>query len=121
FRAYFLTFWGPRKVPSEAGDHAHESPPVMTIPLIILAICAALVGGVLASGQRLFDFLASTPGLDHGEAHALEPAVMVMGTLVGVLGIVVAWVMYGLRRGVATQIALQFPKAYVLSLRKFFF
>src|SRR5205823_10307598 len=26
FRAYFLTFWGPTRVPEEAGGHAHESP-----------------------------------------------------------------------------------------------
>src|SRR5207247_1923428 len=36
FRAYFLTFHGETKIPAEAGDHPHESPPVMTIPLIVL-------------------------------------------------------------------------------------
>ena len=44
FRAYFLTFWGPERVPAEAGDHAHESPPVMTVPLIVLAIGAVFAG-----------------------------------------------------------------------------
>src|SRR5262249_8612677 len=33
FRAYFLTFWGEERFPPEAGDHPHESPPVMIIPL----------------------------------------------------------------------------------------
>jgi NADH-quinone oxidoreductase subunit L len=28
FRAYFLTFWGPERIPHEAGHHAHESPSV---------------------------------------------------------------------------------------------
>src|SRR5262249_21009257 len=37
FRAYFLTFHGPTVIPPEAGEHAHESPPVTTVPLIVLA------------------------------------------------------------------------------------
>src|SRR5829696_2608149 len=40
FRAYFLTFWGPERVPEEAGHHAHESPGSMTVPLIVLAVGA---------------------------------------------------------------------------------
>jgi len=40
FRAYFLTFWGEEKIPPEAGHHAHESPLIMTGPLVILAIGA---------------------------------------------------------------------------------
>jgi len=44
FRAYFMTFFGDERIPQEAGDHAHESPPVMYVPLLILAVCAAFVG-----------------------------------------------------------------------------
>ena len=46
-RAYFLTFWGEEKIPPEAGEHAHESPAVMTVPLMILAVGAVGVGIVL--------------------------------------------------------------------------
>ena len=65
FRAYFLTFWGEERIPEEAGGHAHESPPVMTVPLMILAVFAAGVGAVLALPPwHLFgDFLMRTPGL----------------------------------------------------------
>ena len=44
FRAYFMTFWGEEKIPVEAGDHAHESPMVMVVPLMILAVGAVLTG-----------------------------------------------------------------------------
>src|SRR5262249_22869451 len=44
FRAYFRTFWGEEKIPQEAGHHAHESPPVMTVPLMILAFFAVFIG-----------------------------------------------------------------------------
>ena len=38
FRAYFLTFWGAERFPDEAGHHPHESPPVMSVPLVVLAV-----------------------------------------------------------------------------------
>ncbi len=44
FRAYFMTFHGEEVVPHEVGDHAHESPANMTGPLVVLAVCAVLVG-----------------------------------------------------------------------------
>src|SRR5262249_20021305 len=47
FRAYFLTFWGEERIPPEAGHHAHESPHVMTVPLVILAVGAVFAGIVV--------------------------------------------------------------------------
>ena len=44
FRAFFMTFFGPERIPDEAGHHAHESPRTMTVPLMILAVCATVVG-----------------------------------------------------------------------------
>src|SRR6185503_144608 len=44
FRAFFMTFYGPTRVPAEAGSHAHESPGSMKLPLAILAGCAIVVG-----------------------------------------------------------------------------
>jgi len=64
FRAYFLTFWGELRVPTEAGHHAHESPAIMTIPLVVLAIGALLIGAVVEPFTHWFsDFLGSTPSL----------------------------------------------------------
>ena len=64
FRAYFLTFWGDLKVPEEAGHHAQESPTVMTLPLIVLAVGALGVGAVLEPFTHWFsDFLGMTPSL----------------------------------------------------------
>jgi len=44
FRAVFLTFHGKDNVSHEAKHHLHESPPIMTIPLIVLAAGAVLSG-----------------------------------------------------------------------------
>jgi len=61
FRAFFLTFYGPTKTPEEAGGHAHESPAVMTVPLLLLALGAAAVGGYCEWTHALDDYLARTP------------------------------------------------------------
>ena len=63
FRAYFLTFFGPQKVPEEAGHHAHESPPVMWLPLVVLAVFAFGIGFVVESGHRFASFLGRAPSL----------------------------------------------------------
>jgi NADH-quinone oxidoreductase subunit L len=44
FRAVFLTFHGKDNVSHEAKHHLHESPPLMTMPLVVLAAGAVLAG-----------------------------------------------------------------------------
>lgn len=44
FRAVFMTFYGQPRLDAHTAKHVHESPPVMTVPLIILAILS-IVGG----------------------------------------------------------------------------
>jgi NADH-quinone oxidoreductase subunit L len=80
FRAFFMTFYGEEKIPAEAGDHAHESPQIMTIPLIVLAVCAAVMGMAFIQPtnwgtNRLVNFLGNTPSLAiHGAGErAAEP------------------------------------------------
>jgi NADH-quinone oxidoreductase subunit L len=63
FRAFFVTFYGDLKVPEEAGHHAHESPPLMWVPLAILAVFAAGVGLVLHRSEWLLTLLEYTPSL----------------------------------------------------------
>jgi NADH-quinone oxidoreductase subunit L len=77
FRAFYMTFCGKEVIPHEAGHHAHESPWLMTLPLVVLAVCAAVVGGALdqtwISDGRLHQFgvlLLQTPSLAAGPAAA---------------------------------------------------
>ncbi|WP_017852549.1 NADH-quinone oxidoreductase subunit L [Leptospira interrogans serovar Szwajizak] len=44
FRTTYLTFYGESRVPSDKASHLHESPLVMTIPLVILSIGATVTG-----------------------------------------------------------------------------
>jgi len=60
FRLLFVVFFGPAK--SEGAQHAHESPRVMTAPLIILAVFSA-IGGFI--GIDVFVGRMFTPGEAH--------------------------------------------------------
>lgn len=95
FRAVFLTFHGDLKVPEEAGDHAHESPASMTIPLWILSIGAIGIGAALGHPTGLFDgFLDHTiPGVGHH--HDTNWFVVGLSGVVFVVGVGLAYVMYG--------------------------
>ncbi len=44
FRLMYLTFWGKPRMSHDVEHHIHESPKSMTIPLVILAICAVGAG-----------------------------------------------------------------------------
>jgi NADH-quinone oxidoreductase subunit L len=63
FRAFFMTFYGRQIVPQQAGDHAHESPRSMCIPLSILAAFALGAGYLLLQSDLLADYLRFTPVL----------------------------------------------------------
>ncbi len=106
FRAYFLTFHGELKVPAEAGDHAHESPAVMTVPLVILAVGALFAGLAVEPSTHSFSgFLGRTPAVVQANAlTGLEAAVPVphlnlvvasIGTVAALLGVGLAWRLYG--------------------------
>lgn len=79
-RAYFLTFWGPEKVPHEAHGHAHESPPAMLVPLVVLAAGALVVGAVVDPMTHWFGhFLDRSPVIHHADEAFTTATNMVAG------------------------------------------
>jgi NADH-quinone oxidoreductase subunit L len=92
-RLVFLTFFSrPR---SEQAEHAHESSPVMTLPLLILAIGAAAAGLLnLTPEGRIAHFLEPVVGeVPHGEGLAVF-ALSTIGATVAVVGLFLAWLVY---------------------------
>jgi NADH-quinone oxidoreductase subunit L len=119
FRAFFRTFWGEEKIPAEAGEHAHESPPVMTWPLIVLSIFAALLGAVVVFVfNGLLGFLARTPGLANAHA-AHNTSMMITSSVVAVAGAGLAWLMYGHPSGLPDVMAHRLGVLYELSRDQF--
>lgn len=129
FRAFFLTFHGEEVIPHEAGHHAHESPPTMTVPLVILAVCSAVVGLWLWSTGDFGEFLAATPSLAyihrhfpvhaHGEGHGF---LMGISLAIGVAGIFLAWLLYlaAPRLSAALTTTMSGLGIYQLSYGRFF-
>jgi NADH-quinone oxidoreductase subunit L len=127
FRAYFLTFWGPQRIPAEAGEYAHESPPVMTIPLIALA-AGALGAGILLEPLThvLSRFLATTPTVQQaaqlsltteGQVH-FDWTVALISTVLAALGIGVAGLLY--HRGEPRQLPAILEPIMALSRRELY-
>ena len=110
FRAVFMTFTGPLRVPDEASGHAHESPSVMTTPLLILAIPATLIGLLLFATEGLAHFLAATPSftapsiVQTATASVFHWDLAIQGTLAAALGIVIAAVGHLGRRSDGPQL-----------------
>jgi len=134
FRAFLLTFYGEEEIPNEAGHHAHESPATMTVPLIILAVFAALVGAVLELTHGFSDFLAGTPSLAYASmlelatAHAAEHSsghltVAIVSSILALVGIGLAAFCYlGKKPWLDRLPTVQpFASLYRLSHGKFFF
>jgi len=77
FRALFMTFWGESRVDQHVAHHIHESPKIMTIPLMVLAVLS-IIGGyfgvphVLGGANHIHEFLAPVlgGGAEPAKAHA---------------------------------------------------
>jgi NADH-quinone oxidoreductase subunit L len=80
-----------------AEPHPHESPKVMTIPMIVLAVGSVLGGGFFSIGDRFLHWLEPVTG--HSEGHSPVGAGAVTGaTMVClVIGVAIAWAQYGRR------------------------
>jgi NADH-quinone oxidoreductase subunit L len=123
FRAYFLTFHGETRVPEEAGGHGHESPRVMTVPLVILAVFALGVGAVVGPTGLFEGFLGRTPWFTEGPSEgwtATRFLLMAGSTAVALAGVGAAWWMYVRNPALPRELARRAEPAYQLSLNKFY-
>jgi NADH-quinone oxidoreductase subunit L len=93
-RLIFLTFFGSPR--SEAAEHAHESPPVMTVPLALLAIGAAGAGLLNATPEgRVAGFLEPVVGTVAIGTQGLGTTVLTaVAVTIASLGLVSAWFVY---------------------------
>lgn len=121
FRAYFLTFWGPEKVPEEAGHHPHDAPPVMAWPLRLLAVCAVGIGAAVGPTHLFGDYLHHTVGLPAAEEHGLHWGLMGLSAVIALAGIGIAWLMYVSAPETPCRLAAAFAPLYKLSLGKLYF
>jgi len=103
FRMMYLTFWSKFRGTHEQEHHLHESPPSMTIPLIVLAILSAVAGmigvpAVMGGHHELGAYLAPVFEASHkilGE-HELSHSTewLLMGISVGVAFLAMGYAYY---------------------------
>ncbi len=133
-RLTWLVFMGEFRGDREKWDHVHESPPSMTVPLMVLAVLS-FVGGwigiprVLSSGKDLNVFhhwlapAVTAVGGGHAagghvptpahDAAGLEMMLVVIALVVAIAGIALAWTIYR-REGPAARLAQRSGPLYVL-------
>jgi NADH-quinone oxidoreductase subunit L len=95
-RLMLMTFSGrPRWEP---GVHPHESPTVMTAPMVLLAVGSVLAGFLLVVAFPLESWLTPVFGEPEAAEHVVAPLlVSVLVTLAMALGVLTAWLFVGRR------------------------
>jgi NADH-quinone oxidoreductase subunit L len=139
FRMFFLTFHNSDRVPDETKSHLHESPWVITVPLMVLAVGAVLAGWF---GHNVLDIIKSGPegyfghsifvldghnpilkleAVEHMKGHEFELSWLEFGpTILAILGIATAFWMYFRENAVPQRLATALPRLYAFLLNKWY-
>jgi len=126
FRLFFLIFHGEFRGTEKQKAHLKESPAVVTIPLILLAVGAVSAGwlgvpDLLGGENHWAAYLAPVLGHPHLTiSRYAESMLMGSSILAGGCGILLAFFMYITRPELPGKLAETFPKVYNLLLNKYF-
>ncbi len=94
-RLMLMTFFGKRRWTDDV--HPHESPPVMTVPMLLLAVGSVGAGFFLVTGDRLVHWLEPVLGAEpEGVVHKISPlGVSILTVAFAVGGVAAAWFVFG--------------------------
>ncbi|MCR9073061.1 MAG: NADH-quinone oxidoreductase subunit L [Alphaproteobacteria bacterium] len=129
WRLLFMTFHGKPRMDKHTFDHAHESPPVMLAPLIVLAIGAVISGFVgyeYFVGHHMDAFWGSAIKILE-ENNAIEAAhhvptwVKLLPLVVGVIGIGAAYFAYIMKPEIPGKVTAAIRPVYLFLLNKWYF
>ena len=119
-RMVWLAFLGSAR--STDAEHAHESPALMTVPLLLLAVFALTLGVVAVDWGNSYHGFAYWMTEGHEKFH-IVPWLTVVSLVLALGGIAVGWHVYG-RREYAAQshhaIASRFPAIHRVLLNKYY-
>jgi NADH-quinone oxidoreductase subunit L len=144
FRLVFMTFHGPERFAADDHHHddhdhghhgkPHESPWVVTLPLILLAIPSLIIGWLTVEqvlfGSYFGDAIFVLPAHDvlghikeefHGSAQFVLHAFTGAPVYLAALGVLAAWYLYIKRPELPAQIAARVSGLYKLLAHKFYF
>ena len=134
FRMYFLVFHGTERMDAHTREHLHETPAVVTVPLILLAIPSVVVGWMFVEpmlygshfGESLevadgHDVLGTMAAAWHGAGAMVKHAFVTAPFWLAVSGFVVAWLLWHLRPDIPARIAETFRAVHTVLARKYYF
>jgi len=125
FRMVILAFFGAPRMSQEARRHVHESPTVMTLPLVVLAVLTVVAGVALGApsshgGTVFARFLAPVLPLAKEEHGAAGKVLLLVSVVVAVAGVFFAWVVYGRRPVKAEELGVPRNPLHALLLNKYY-
>jgi len=128
FRLVFLTFHGQERIEPEVKKHIHESPPIMTIPLAILAffsIIAGYIGLPVVIGEKLNWFNRFLEPVIKGVhephlTHQTEWLLILISVAVALSGIYIAFIFYIKKPQTPHKLNARFPFIYKLLYNKYY-
>jgi len=124
-RLVLLTFFGKPK-DQHAFDHAHESPPVMSVPLIILAVLATVAGFFALDGVgEALGFEGGIGMLVYEAAHGghhfeLDPLFAATATVTALVGLAIGWMYWHGDAKRAEQARGWAPEVHQLLVRRYY-
>jgi NADH-quinone oxidoreductase subunit L len=127
WRLLFLAFHGEPRMDHHTFEHVHESPPIMTVPLMVLAAGAVLAGWL---GLGMIDpeghFWANSIFVlpEHNVLEEIEQvpeAIKLLPLALGLIGIGIAYVFYVLRPALPARLAGALRPVYLFLLNKWYF
>lgn len=132
FRMFFLVFHGEERMDEHTRHHLHESPPVVTVPLILLAIPSVIIGALAIGPLQFGDFFGNAIQVlpehnvlevlaaeYHGAFNFILHGLMAPAVWLSFLGVGVAWFVYLKRPEIAGEMKERFPGIYKLLDRKY--
>ena len=134
FRMYFLVFHGSERMDEHTREHLHETPAVVTVPLILLAIPSVIIGW-FAIDTMLFgdhfgssivvaqshDVLAKLGADYHGVFGFVWHGITGPAFWLGMLGVATAFFLYIVRPDLPATFAERFRWLHTLLMRKYGF
>ncbi len=134
FRMFFMVFHGPERFDDETRSHLHESPWVVTVPLVLLAIPSVVIGWLTigpllfggAFGDAIFvlpenDTLATVAGYFTSPAGFVAHGFMTPALYLAGAGVLVAWFLYIRRPELPERIQDRLEPVHRVLVAKYYF
>lgn len=132
FRMYFMVFHGRERMDTHTREHLHETPWVVTLPLIALAIPSVIIGWMTIEPMLFGDYFAQSIQVNdahnvlaavaenyHGQWAMVEHGIFSLPFLLAMSGVVLAWYIYLKQPSIADAAQRKFAFIYRLLDKKY--